>query len=80
MFYGDGDIMPTKKKYCGEYGCDGVMKITYVKRRVGGDVVRTRKCSECKTLTHTIEVERDKYERMRKLVKELQISYSKFTK
>ena len=79
MFYGDGYIMG-KRKFCGKDGCDGVMEITYVKRRDGGDVVRTRKCSKCKILTHTIEVERGKYERMRKLVKDLQVSYSEFVR
>lgn len=78
MFYGDGYIMVKRKRICGKDGCDGVMIITYIKRRDGGDVLRTRKCSKCKRYIRTVEVEQGKYEKMRKLVKDLQVSYSEF--
>ena len=67
-----------KKRLCGLDGCDGIMNITYLRRREGGDIIRTRTCSKCKRHSHSIEVDTMKYEKMRILVKELQSSISRF--
>jgi len=67
-----------KKKICSVDGCDGIMKITYLRKREGGDIIRTRTCSKCGRHFHSVEVDAIKYEKMRTLVKELQTSISKF--
>ena len=67
-----------KLKICGLNECDGVLSITYLRTRDNGDKVRTRKCSRCKRLSHTIEIDVSKYDGMRELVKDLQIAMRKF--
>ena len=69
-----------KQKICGINNCDGILNITYVKTRDNGDKVRTRTCSICKRLTHSIEVDVSKYDAMKELVDDILNAFMKFKK
>ena len=60
--------------------CNGKVYVKYIYTRPNGDKVRKRECDTCKTLTNTIEVPRDKYQKMRKLLVYLQNGIKEFRK
>jgi hypothetical protein len=53
---------------CERNDCDGQVFVTYKHKHPNGDVSRKRVCDKCKTTKWTIEVSKEKYIKMRKLL------------
>lgn len=60
--------------------CNGKVYVKYKYNRPNGDKVRKRECDTCKKINWTIEVPRDKYQKMRKLLTCLQNGITEYRK
>jgi len=58
--------MPIGMK-CMKKNCDGIVHVEYNYTRPNGDRIRKRVCDTCGETMTTIEVPKEKYERMRRL-------------
>jgi hypothetical protein len=65
---------------CRKRKCNGKIYVKYSYIRPNGDKVRKKVCDTCKSVNITIEVPRDKYQRMRKLAINLQNDIREFRK
>lgn len=57
---------------CKEESCDGELRVTGNHQLKSGVMVRYRKCNKCGMRVKTIEIPKETYERMEKLVMKLQ--------
>jgi len=53
---------------CNVRNCDGIIKVVYHHIHPNGDKSRRRECTKCDWTQTTVEIDRRKYARMRKLL------------